>query len=121
LIGTGEQNTTDIVKGCVTSDITAAELADDLVLGGQSDWFLPSKDELNALCKWAFGDTVNAVCNNDGLDSLSLVNDGFSADGYWSSSEYGASFARTQYFSFGGQSDYYKTIATAFVRPVRAF
>ncbi len=110
------------MNGCVTSDITAAELAAGYSHNTLDDWFLPSKDELNALCKWAYGDTMNAICNNGGSGGLSLTGvGGFSTGLYWSSSEYGASFARTQYFSFGGQSDYYKTIATAFVRPVRAF
>ena len=122
-IGAGEQNTTDIanpVGGCLESGI-AARLADELVLGGQSDWFLPSKDGLNALCKWAFGDTVNAVCNNGGPGGLSLTGfGGFSTGAYWSSSEYDDDFAWYQGFGNGFQLNVTKD-TTLYVRPVRAF
>ncbi len=46
-VGTGAQNTYDILAGC--SDATAASLADAYTYGGFNDWYLPSKDELNLL------------------------------------------------------------------------
>ena len=118
LIGTGELNTTDILAGCGTAGI-AADLADDYSHNTLDDWFLPSKDELNALCKWAFGDTVNAVCNNGGSGGLSRTNGGFSTDAYWSSSESSYN-AWVQYF-YGGYQASYNEFTTGFVRPVRAF
>ena len=110
-IGTGKQNTTAIVNGCETPDITPAERAYDLVLGGQSDWFLPSKDELNQMY-------IN-------LHSASTPLGGFSTDYYWSSSEWSSInfpglFANGQNFVGGGQNNAGKT-NLYYVRPVRAF
>jgi len=47
-IGSGQTNTTNIVNGCSDEGI-AGKICNDLVLNGYSDWFLPSKDELNQL------------------------------------------------------------------------
>ena len=44
-IGTGKQNTADILSDCSQSDI-AARVADSYSLGGYNDWFLPSENEL---------------------------------------------------------------------------
>jgi hypothetical protein len=126
-IGTGEQNTTEIVAECSDTGI-AAKVADDLTLGGQSDWFLPSRDELNALCKWAFGDTMNAICNNDGNDSLSLTDvGGFSTAPYWSSSEdvrnMGFYYSNNGWFQSFGNGNQYATVKDFpfSMRPVRSF
>lgn len=47
-LGSGKRNTEAIVSSCPETNI-AARVADNLVLNGKSDWFLPSKDELNAM------------------------------------------------------------------------
>ncbi len=100
-IGTGQANTTAIVNGCNQAGI-AARICNDLVLNGYSDWFLPSKDELNQMFvqKAAIG--------------------GFAEDYYWSSSEYSVDYAWTQLFVDGFQLYNFKLFANC-VRAVRAF
>ena len=101
-IGTGAQNTIDIVaqSGNVAAT-SAAVYCSDYTYGGFSDWFLPSKDELNQMY-------------------LNRVAIGFQNDNYYSSSENGTSNAWFQYF--------YSNIVNALskanvmrVRPVRMF
>jgi len=100
-IGTGAQNTIDIMNGC--SEVgRAARLCGDLVLGGYSDWYLPSKDELNKLY-------INR-----------LAVGGFASNGYWSSTEIGVNGA--WYFNFtGGFANYGNKLSTYYVRAARAF
>lgn len=101
-IGTGNQNTIDIMAGCSTAGI-AARICGDLVLGGFSDWYLPSKDELNQL-----------YINKAAVGS-------FATDLYYqSSSESGANFNWMQDFSIGAQYSYYKQY-TYNVRAIRSF
>jgi hypothetical protein len=100
-IGTGQANTTAIVGqgGCTSG---AAYLCDHLTEGGHSDWFLPSKDELDKLY----------------LNQVAIG--GFAGYGYWSSSEDGASDAWAQGFGGGGQHGASKYNDER-VRAVRAF
>jgi len=100
-IGTGAQNTIDIINGCGTLGI-AARLCGDLVLGGYSDWYLPSKDELNQLC-----------INRD-------VIGGFTNDGYQCSSETNDGYVWVQSFTNGYQTTDDKG-DTRYVRAVRSF
>ena len=105
-IGTGEQNTADIVTGCPTPGI-AAHLANDLFLGGQNDWFLPSKDELNEM----FTNLHSPVTPLGGFST---------EDFYMSSSEDDDASAWAQLFDDGVQDNRNK-VTTYYVRPVRAF
>jgi len=100
-IGTGAQNTIDIMNGCSEAGI-AARLCGDLVLGGYSDWYLPSKDELNKLYinRVAIGGLVNVH--------------------YWSSTESISIFAFAQNLNNGEQGDPYKSLFLS-VRAVRSF
>jgi hypothetical protein len=101
VIGTGAQNTVDILAGCSDTGI-AAEIADSYSLNGFNDWFLPSKDELNELYlqKGVVG--------------------GFANDFYWSSSEVNSVDAWLQDFFFGDQFVFNK-VNPLRVRAVRAF
>ena len=103
-VGTGEQNTLDIETGCTTAG-TATDICANLSLGGYSDWFLPSKDELNLMY-------TNLKVAGIG---------GFAGNYYWSSSESNAPNAWSQDFNNGNQYNYYNKNNTYRVRAVRAF
>ncbi len=138
-IGTGEDNTAAIVDpttGCATPDI-AARLADGYSNAGQTDWFLPSQDELNQLCKYAWGYTSAggaipggqsvAPAQQGELCSISEPNTlqvGFREGTYWSSSQdpaANADNALCQGFLNGLQCPDVKADIDPFVRPIRAF
>lgn len=101
-MGNGPQNTIDIMNECGTAG-TAAAICANLSLGGYSDWFLPSKGELEVI-----------------YQNLYLSGFGnFSVNSYWSSSEVDGSNA----FSFNFNTN---TVGTAnkfspyMVRAIRA-
>jgi len=105
-IGTGQNNTTTIVTWLNNHSETgkAAQLCNDLTVGVYSDWFLPSKGELNLMY------TNLKVAGVGGFGSVS----------FWSSSESNANFAWFQGFFNGAQGSDYK-LYNFRVRAVRAF
>ena len=123
-IGSGLANTKKITdSNCKGTDnsVSAASLAATYDGGGKTDWFLPSRDELNELCKYARTQTTGNLlveCNSEGI----LRNNSFAAGGYWSSSEDDASNAWFQYFSiYSNQPRITSKDRGGSVRPVRAF
>ena len=84
------------------------------------DWVLPSIEALNLMCKYAFGDIVNAICNNSGSGGLSGSLDSFLWSFYWSSSGFNHDYAWMQNFYIGRPSNDLKYM-TVGVRSVRAF
>ena len=97
---------------------SAIAMASSYSNNGKSDWFLPTKYELDELCKYArqqTGDDVRESCNDTGW-----VRDGFFFAGYWSSSEGGPQGSWYQSFDHGHFGNILKT-TKARVRPVRAF
>ena len=93
-LGTGNQNTIDIELGCQTIN-TAADICANLSLEGYTDWFLPSKDELNKM--WLNIGQGNFL----GLGNVG----GFANDEYWSSSENDTNSAWDQNFDNGSTFD----------------
>jgi hypothetical protein len=104
--GTGNQNTIDIVAGCISCPTTsvAARKCADLSLNGYSDWYLPSKDELTIL--------YNNRTAIGGFDNNEL---------YWSSSEWTASSAYTLDFKDGKYYGYTKYPNGCKSRAIRSF
>ncbi len=82
IIGTGAQNTIDIMAGCSSPGIPA-RLCGNLVLGGFDDWYLPSLEELKKL-----------YLNKDAIG-------GFPYGIYWASTEGSAFWASIVDFNNG--------------------
>ena len=101
LLGTGRNNTEIIYQNCGSSG-NASSICKSYAGGGFTDWYLPSKDELNKL-----------YINNGAIG-------GFASAGYWSSSEYSTGYAWSQGFGSGYQLNNFK-LSAYYVRAVRAF
>jgi Protein of unknown function (DUF1566) len=101
-IGTGQSNTTTITAAQGAGNY-AAKSCDDLILNGYSDWYLPSRDELNEL-----------------YIQKSEVG-GFVTGHYWSSTENDAERVWGQLFTNGAQTSGFGKSSQLAVRPIRAF
>jgi hypothetical protein len=127
-IGWGYRNTRAIVaQGNTDSSTSVSPIADLYTvtfLGVvYDDWYLPSKNELNQMCKWARNQSWVSdatQCNNSGALNSGPGASGFNAGYYWSSSEYSANMAFAQVFGDGTQPTSYK-FNYSYIRPVRAF
>ena len=108
-IGSGNQNTIDIMNGCAGVNI-AARLCGNLVLNNYSDWYLPSLGELNILY-WNIGPGAPAPNTNIG---------GFASVDFLSSTERDDYSAWTLYFNNAIQYSDAK-FAPYPVRAVRSF
>ena len=102
VVGTGAQNTADILAGCNEAGI-AADIADAFTLNGFADWFLPSKHELNLL-----------------FHQKAVVG-GFARDWYWSSSEVSSGGAWSKGFHIHWINRVSPKESPKIVRAVRAF
>jgi len=129
-IGWGYRNTRAIIlQGNSVTATSASALADSFAVTvsgvAYDDWYLPSKDELNQMCKWEQGVTGDALTNLTTVCAGGTLNSGMGAAGfvvgsYLSSSEFSQYSAYSQYFSVGGQGGQLKSNSN-YVRPVRAF
>ncbi len=100
-LGTGMANTIQIVNK-YGDGVYAAKLCNDLTLNGYTDWWLPSREEMNK------------IFINRGIIG------GFTDYFYWTSSEYNTANAYYKYFPVGSSLDG-GTHNPYRVRPVRYF
>jgi hypothetical protein len=130
-IGWGYRNTRAIIlQGNTDIATIAAALADSYAVAVSGvtydDWYLPSRDELNQMCKWQRGITgadlinLNLVCSFDGTYNTGKGAAGFATSPYWSSSEW-PPYAWQQNLYYGGYQDQSGKANNFYVRPVRAF
>jgi hypothetical protein len=118
-IGYGYRNTLLIInQGNSDSATSAAALAQSFLGGGFSDWFLPSRGEMNELCQWqtAMGCYGTPTIQNNVAGAT-----GFVPGPYWSSSELSATEGRSRMNQQGGDQGGGAKSSTALVRPIRAF
>lgn len=112
-IGSGAANTKLMVDACKAG---AAASVSEFDGGGMTDWFLPSKDELNEVYE-----------QRDIVGGFGIGNEGSSFDAYWSSTQSDAGttgfadVAWTQYFDGGEQQGNDCKCNSYGVLPVRAF
>ena len=131
-IGMGMANTNQIYArvsnnggaGGAGTSTYAAGIAWAYENNGKTDWQLPSKDELNQMCKWNRGvawisDGTGCTAGTLNSATYGASTSGFSDVFYLSSSEYLASSALSQWKNFYDAG--LKNMTTRYVRPVRAF
>jgi len=99
---------------------TAEKVVERYSNAGLSDWFVPSKPELNELCKYA----RNQLTGNTAVacDSSGTLKSGFTGDYYFSSStSENMKYRHDIRFSDGNQDYFHGFDARQTLRPIRAF
>jgi hypothetical protein len=136
----GPQNTADMVADGSSTVYPAAHFCNDLVIGGYTDWYMPSKNELE-VCYFNLKPTTTSNNTSSGINpnavperasnytagtpartSVAAFQSGgaqkFDAARYWSSTEHNDPNAKTQSFDNGEQDNDTKNASTL-VRAVR--
>lgn len=120
-LGTGSQNTNEILAACTDDDI-ASDICDkySVIVDGiqYDDWFLPSKDELNLM--WTNLADFDGDGENTGPEDDPGNLGGFAAFWYWSSSNTDIYYVWLHRFTDGRQYTGDK-LSTLRVRAVRSF
>jgi hypothetical protein len=137
----GPQNTADIVADGNSTVYPAGHFCNDLVIGGFSDWYMPSKNEFD-VCYYNLKPTTAANNTSSGINAnavparasnytsgtpaqttaadfiTSTGVQAFTATNYWSSTEISALYAWTQQF-IGGYQFSGDKVSNYLVRAVR--
>ena len=120
----GPQNTADMIAAGNSTDYPSAHFCNDLSTGGQTDWYMPARNELE-VCYYNLKPTTTSNYTSSGINAnavparassytsgdpaqttvaLFITSTGaeaFDTGGYWSSTEQSASIARRQIFGYG--------------------
>ena len=119
----------------------AAQFCEGLTIGGFSDWYMPARNELE-VCYFNLKPTTDSNNTSSGTNTNAVPSRGsnytsgtpsqttasafqsggaeaFAADGYWSSTEFGATTAWRQGFNVGDQGSNDDKVNSYYVRAVR--
>lgn len=138
----GPQNTADMVADGNSTVYPCAHFCNDLSTGGQTDWYMPAKNELE-VCYYNLKPTTTTNNTSSGINPNSVPArasnytsgdpaqtsaaafitstgaEAFAAANYWSSTEFSAIYARNQALTTGSQNySFYKNYSNR-VRAVR--
>jgi hypothetical protein len=109
-VGTGRQNTKDILTACTESG-TAADLCASYRLNGVAGWFLPSRAELALMYRSLRAAGIGEFCDGGARDNST----------YWTSSQQSADMAEHIDFADSGREHYDDKDFPRRVRAIRAF
>ena len=122
-VGFGYKNSLAIVAQNGAGTTYAAGASRAYTGGSKNDWYLPTLAEINLLCQWNRGVTldVTTTCAGGTLNSgIGASASGFTPGWYWSSSPHNVDHVFVQ--NFGGDNQGHGNKAYgAYVRPIRAF
>jgi hypothetical protein len=137
----GPQNTADMVANGNSTVYPCAHFCNDLSTGGQTDWYMPAKNELE-ICYFNLKPTTTSNSTGSGINAnavparasnyttgtpaqTSAVNfqvggsESFDSTRYWSSTEGSTVGAWSQYFYTGSQTTGSEKINSYRVRAIR--
>ena len=137
----GPQNTADMVADGNATVYPSAHFCNNLVTGGQTDWYMPAKNELE-VCYYNLKPNTTSNDTNSGINANAVPArasnytsgtpartsattfqtgglEAFDAARYWCSTEFNVTRGRNQYFPNGLQSYYGSKIDSYRVRAIR--
>jgi hypothetical protein len=85
-IGAGAENTARYRDVCSDSD-SPVVLASGATNGGKSDWFIPSMEDLNQICRYSRGQTTGSTEQCNGKSKIVVSGNSFN-EAQWSSDQF---------------------------------